>query len=122
MLSACLHANDLAGEWSPARDGWAAGRSSIRPYIHQALHAGIYVSRRRTAVIVRERDQGDPQPSDDFAVQRCAERELDDVLAEARDWGQDFLELLITRREGAADVRLRCGRWGTAPVYLLERD
>lgn len=121
MLSACLHENDLAGEWSPVRDGWAVGRSSIRPYLHPALHAGIYASRRRTAIIVRERDRGDPQPSDDFAVRRCAERELDEVLAEARAWSQDFIELLITRREGAPDVRLRCGRWGTAPVYLLER-
>jgi asparagine synthase (glutamine-hydrolysing) len=102
-------------------DGWSAGRSSIRPYAHTALHAAIHVSRRRTVVIVRERNRGNPQPGGDFDGRLCTERELDAVLAEAREWSQDFLELLITRREGEADVRLRCGRWGTAPVYLLER-
>ena len=121
MLSLCLHARDAGAAWAPAPGGWSAGRSAILPYPHPALHACMLVSPRRTAVVVRERIHGEPQPGDALAVTRCGEGRLDRELAAARSWPLDFLELLITRREGGAEVRLRCGRWGTAPVYLMAR-
>lgn len=122
MLSAWLCAKDLGKPWTPAPDGWAAGSSAIRPYQHDALHAGMYVSPKRTAVIVRERIHGQPQSRSSFSITQCSERALDNTLAETREWTLDFLELVIAKRRGAAQVTLRCGQWGTAPVYLLVRD
>ena len=122
MLCARLRATDVGKTWKPTADGWETGRSTIRPLSHPALNAEMLVSKRRTAVIVRERIHGQPQPSASFAVTQCSEQALDHALAEARAWPLDFVELLLTRRDGAADVRLRCGHWGTAPVYLLERN
>ena len=122
MLCACLRATDIGKPWKLTPGGWKTARSTIRPFSHPALHTQMFVSRRRTAVIVRERVHGQPQPSGSFALTQCSERELDHALAEARAWPLDFVELLMTRRDGAAEVRLRCGHWGTAPVYLLERN
>jgi asparagine synthase (glutamine-hydrolysing) len=120
MLSLRLHARDAGGAWAPGPGGWSAGRSTILPYHHPALHACLLASPRRTAVLVRERDDGEPRPSA-WTVTPCGEGELDRELAAARRWPLELLELLIERREGGAEVRLRCGRWGTAPVYLLAR-
>lgn len=122
MLSACLHATDLGKVWKPAPDGWEAGRSTLQPYQHPALHAAMFVSEQRTAVIVRERLHGQPQPKGAFAVVRCSERALDQALAEARAWPLDFIEVLITRRDGASDLKFRCGCWGIAPIYLLSHN
>lgn len=122
MLSACLHATDAARSWAPTQVGWDTGLSTIRPYAHPALHAGMFVSKRRTAVIVRERIGGQPRQDGSSSITKCSERALDEVLAQSRAWPLDFIELLITRHDGLADVRLRCGHWGTAPVYLLIRD
>jgi asparagine synthase (glutamine-hydrolysing) len=121
MLSLCLHARDAGGAWAPAPGGWSAGRSAILPYDHPALDSCMLVSPRRTAVLVRERIGGEPQPRGARDVAHCGERRLDHELAAVRRWPLDFLELLIERSEGAAEVRLRAGGWGTAPVYLLAR-
>ena len=121
MLSVRFHARDAGGAWAPAPGGWSAGRSAILPYDHPALHACMLVSPRRTAVLVRERVHGEPRPDGAPAVTRCSERRLDGELAALRSWPLDFHELLIERRGGGAEVRLRCGRWGTAPVYLTAR-
>lgn len=122
MLSASLHKKDLGKTWAPAADGWEAGSSAIRPYKHAALHAGMFASKRRTAVIVRERISGQPELNESFSVTKCSERELDQVLTEARQWPLEFLELLITQRDDANQVTFRSGQWGTAPVYFLVHD
>lgn len=122
MLSAWLHKKDLGKTWAPAADGWEAGSSAIRPYQHAALHAGMFASKKRTAVIIRERVGGQPEVNGSFSVTSCSERALDEVLAEARHWPLEFLEVLITRRDDGNQVTFRCGQWGTAPVYFLVRD
>lgn len=121
MLSGWLHKKDLGKTWVPVAGGWAVGSSAIRPYKHAALHAGMFVSKRRTAVIVRERIGGQPEVDESFSVTNCSERALDQVLTEARQWPLEFLELLITRRDDAHQVTCRCGQWGTAPIYFLVR-
>ncbi len=122
MLSGWLHKKDLGKPWTPTADGWEAGSSAIRPYQHAALHAGIFASKTRTAVIVRERINGQPEIKESFNVTSCSERALDQVLADARQWPLEFFELLITRRDDGNQVTFRCGQWGTAPVYFLVRD
>ena len=121
MLSVRLHARDAGGVWAPAPGGWSSGRSAILPYHHPALHACMLVSPRRAAVLVRERIDGEPRPDGATSVTHCGEGQLDRELAALRSWPLDFHELLIERRDGGAEVRLRCGRWGTAPVYLTAR-
>ena len=122
MLSVRLHARDAGGVWAPAPGGWSSGRSAILPYHHPALHACMLVSPRRTAVLVRERIDGEPRPAGAApAITHCGEGQLDRERAALRSWPLDFHELLIERRDGAAEVRLRCGLWGTAPVYLTAR-
>lgn len=121
MLSGWLHKKDLGKTWTRAADGWESGSSVIRPYQHAALHAGMFVSKSRTAVIVRERINGQPEVNESFSVTNCSERGLDQVLADARQWPLEFLELLITRRDDGNQATFRCGQWGTAPVYFLVR-
>lgn len=121
MLSVCLHARDAGGVWASAPGGWSSGRSAILPYDHPALHACMLVSPRRTAVLVRERIHGEPRPDGAPSVTHCGEGLLDREFAALRSWPLDFHELLIERRDGGVEVRLRCGRWGTAPVYLTAR-
>lgn len=122
MLSFCLHATDAWDRWATTPTGWASGRSEIKPYLHPSLHAVLRVSPSRTAVLVRERVHGLPAPESSLDARPATEHELDRALAELRAWPLDFVELVIMRRGGAADVKLRAGRWGTAPVYLLARD
>jgi asparagine synthase (glutamine-hydrolysing) len=122
MLSFCLHAADAGDRWSATPTGWSTGRSEIKPYLHPSLHAVLRVSPSRTAVLVRERVHGLPAPEPSRDALPATEHELDRALGELRAWPLDVVELVITRRDGAVDVKLRAGRWGTAPVYLLARD
>lgn len=122
MLSLVLHADDLGADWTTAPDGWNSGRSFIRPYAHPALQAAMFVAPRRIAVIVRERIRGRPATSSTPVVASCSDDELDSLLAKSRAWPLEFVELLIDRASSGRQVQLRCGHWGTAPVYLLAGD
>ncbi len=118
MLSAVFHARDLDRDWVAASDGWTAGQSFIHPYANPALHAALLVSPRRIAAIVRERIGGTPVPETHRGQISCAEDELDAALLESRAWPLEFLEVLVSRSPTERSVSLRCGQWGTAPVYL----
>lgn len=118
MLSFRLHADDLSRRWTSRGSTWFAGRSVVAPYRHPALHADVLMSSRRTAVIVRERVRGLTYPTDEREPLRCLEGEFDHRIAQARAWPLDFVLLVISHAGDAPAVRLECGRWGTAPVYL----
>jgi len=118
MLTFSVHADDLAKRWRLSGLTWCAGRSIIAPYRHPALHAEMITTPRRSAVIVRESMRGNELPSQGQMPRSCTEREFDAVVSEARRWPLDFILLTMTHAEDARALRLTCGRWGTAPIYL----
>lgn len=119
MLVAVLHRRDLTGNWSAEPNGWACGPSSIRPYRNAVLHAEALSAPGRLAVIIRERVHGVPASTGGFAVTPCSDEAMDRRLATVARWPLDHLVLTISRSDESALVRLRCGHWGTAPVYLV---
>lgn len=120
MLVAKLHMLDLHQSPVMTASGWAIGRGTIEPFAHPALQAECHSSATRTAFIVRERKSG-PEPAGHGAA-ILSERALDTRLRELKQWPLDFACVLIARIGGTAEVRFFCGRWGTAPLYLLMRD
>lgn len=117
MLWMELYASDLGCPWRVIPQGWAAGRSAVHPYRHEALHAELRCSPSRTAVVVRERTVGVPQDAGGNGspgeITRTTERDLDQWLDETRKWPLDFVSLVIGNT-----VKLAAGSWGTAPLYL----
>jgi asparagine synthase (glutamine-hydrolysing) len=118
MLSFTIYAADLAEGWTSRGSAWCAGRSVIAPFRHPAVHTDVLVSPGRSAVIVRESVRGADLPTGGYIPLRCTEREFDRLLAETRRWPLDFVLLTLTHAGEAPGVRLTCGRWGTAPLYL----
>lgn len=122
MLSLVLHADDLGASWIAAPDGWSAGHSHIRPYLHPALEAVMFLTPQHVAVLVRERLSRQAATSSAPAVVQCPDDALDAVLLKSRAWPLEFVELLLRRNPSDRQVEVRCGHWGTAPLYLLARD
>jgi asparagine synthase (glutamine-hydrolysing) len=81
----------------------------------------MLTTRWRSAVIVRERVRGIVLPADGLTPRCCTEREFDALVRGAKSWPLDFVLLTLTHGE-AGTVRLTCGRWGTAPIYLHAAD
>lgn len=119
MLSLTLSASDLAHLPVKMPSGWTLGRGQVKPFQHPALHAECLSSARRTVIAVRERMRGAPTNLEHIG--NVSEQALDNHVRDLRRWPLDFICLDITRTGAQAGVRLFCGRWGTAPVYLLLR-
>ncbi len=122
MLTFSVHVDDLVKRWRLSGLTWRAGRSVIAPYRHPALHAEMITTARRSAVIVRELVRGIEMPNRRPTLRCCTEREFDFVISEAKRWPLDFILLTMTHAEDAPALRLTCGRWGTAPIYLYAAD
>jgi asparagine synthase (glutamine-hydrolysing) len=122
MLILEIHADDLVYPWHATPQGWAAGRSVIQPYRHDALHAELRCSARRSVVVVRERGAGAAHQAGLYKTPGettwTTERELDRWLDETRRWPLDFVLLVIDGRDTCRRVKLTAGSWGTAPLYL----
>ena len=119
MLELELHRRDLGACWSSDPGGWCAGGSRVRPFSHPALESAAFTDGNRTLFVVRERcgRSGPPSPA---AIWRLSAEELSRTLANAEEWSLDFLLLLIRQSPEGAQASLRCGDWGTAPLYLLD--
>jgi asparagine synthase (glutamine-hydrolysing) len=73
-------------------------------------------------VIVREAVRTWRPQSDGRAPLPCTDDEFDRQIADALAWPLDFLVLTTTHAGDAPGVRITCGRWGTAPIYLHAVD
>jgi asparagine synthase (glutamine-hydrolysing) len=76
----------------------------------------------RSAVIVRERVRGVELPTDGRIPRRCTEHEFDRLVGEAKKWPLDFVLLTMMHTQDGRALRLTCGRWGSAPIYLHAAD
>lgn len=115
-----LSSRDLTSPPIKTLTGWSIGRSAIQPFRHVGLLAECAESASRTAFAVRERHNGSYQGVGHAGL--MSESALDTYLRELRRWPLDFVCLVITKMAGRAEIKLLCGRWGTAPIYLLLRD
>ncbi|MBL8518893.1 MAG: hypothetical protein JNM76_18180 [Betaproteobacteria bacterium] len=120
MLRMTLHAPDLIRRPVRTASGWTFGRSVIEPFAHNALHAECIASAKRTLISVRERMRGESVNLERIGL--VSERALDDHLRALRQRPLDFNYVEVVHEGDSAGVRLGCGRWGSAPIYLLARN
>ncbi len=116
MLKFRIARSDLSSHWSTSADGWQAGGSSVLPFRNPALESFAVTDGERTLLVNRERGT----VSHATAITNVSPEELRELFEEAVAWPLDHLTLLLSRHE--ARLEAHAGRWGTAPLYLCERD
>ncbi len=119
MMSFRIEAGDLPGAWSAEAGRCTAGNSWIEPFRHPALESTLVVSDDAVGLIVRERSSMHRQPQA-LAIERVRSEAFDDHLAAALRWPLN-IQVLSWRTRADAEVTLRCGGWGTAPVCLVRQ-
>jgi asparagine synthase (glutamine-hydrolysing) len=103
---------DIGDSWRFGSDRWTAGSSWFEPFQSPALEHSILTNPSRTVVIVRERITGRGALDGSATVTTLAE--INAALKEVESWPGDFVVVDM----GHSDVRIACGSWGSAPLYL----
>jgi hypothetical protein len=104
---------DAPQEWAWDGTKYAAPGSVIEPYAHPMTEHVAVTDGTRTAIILRERVRCRPglRP----ALLKAAPRELDQVIAMARQWPADYL---LVETERHRPVRVAAGASRSTPLYL----
>lgn len=114
MLTTLRIAPDAPQDWAWDGTRYAApGGGVIEPYAHPMTEHVAVSDGTRTAIILRERVRCRPDLRP--ALVKAAPRELDRVIALARQWPADYL---LVETERHRPVRVTAGATRTTPLYL----
>ncbi|QBF31183.1 asparagine synthase C-terminal domain-containing protein [Thalassococcus sp. S3] len=114
MLKFRINSDDLSEPWQRAGRALVAGDSRVVPFRNPMLENMLIQSPGQTCIVVRERGR---VPARDRVLSASG---FHKALGALRRWPLDMLVLLIDHK--ARRVRLRSGRGGNAPVFLMPSD
>jgi asparagine synthase (glutamine-hydrolysing) len=119
-----LHGQGVSADWRSAGTGWTDGESRIAAYIHPALETIAAASEGRLLLGVRERLRGTPARPAGAAgdpLPAVSHVELEAIRRELAEWPLQCTTIEIDTRSTSTRGRIVAGKWGVAPVYLVER-
>ena len=112
MLKLRVERSDLARRWQVVDGAVRFGDSRIEPFRHKMLESCVIEGPGRSALLVRERGR---RPLRDKRLDAADFRR---ETRSAASWPLQYCLLVVDHAR--ARLTLRQGRWGVAPVYLVE--
>jgi len=112
MLTFEINSSDLRQPARISSIGLNWENSFINPIIHPMLESFVVESSTKTALVVRERGR--------YPVQnkRVSSQDFDEALAVIQNWPLQCTVIVLDHK--LASLCLFQGKWGTAPIYLVE--